>query len=166
MLKRERKAMRKRFLSPNFDKENHSITGMSEAKEENIHSQRGDISQFATPIKEELGRVSILDKMLYKNHFDSYDSRSPISMSVFEEKDYHGITPVRRFLGASHKISPEESELEIGGDIKFGPNEISPYHDRFKSIWRSCIENDDKKSSFGLNQHPKGFGKVITKRTP
>ena len=158
--------MRKRFISPSFDKENYEMLNTNEAKEEIMHCRREDLSQFATPVKEEANKISILDKMLYKNHFDSYDSRSPINISVFEEKEYHGIVPIRKILGSNHKIQSEDCESEIGGDVKFGENELSPFQEKFKNIWRSCIDNGDRKHYDGQNDHPKGFGKVLTKRTP
>ncbi|CAI2368544.1 unnamed protein product [Moneuplotes crassus] len=166
MSKREKKAMRKRLLSPNFDKENHSILNMNEIKEEEINSRRENLSQFNTPLRGEANNSSILDKMLYKNCFDSCDSKSPIHLSMYEEKDFEqDIAPITKFLGSHRNILAEDYESEIGGEVKFEANELSPLQDNFRNIWRSCIDSDEKKHISKISHQPRELEKMPAKRS-
>lgn len=162
--KRDRKALRKRLGSPNFDKENQSILNMNDSKDHHFHSRRENLSQFNTPIKEEGGRYSILDRMLYKNDFESSDSKSYINMSIYD-KSSNGATPNKKILGSPFKIRVEDLESVMGQD-KLEENGFSPFQDKYRTIWRSYNDSDEKKHAPRLHNLSKALDKVVVRRSP
>ena len=72
--KRDLKTMRKRLESPGVEVPNSEsgsvILGIPEAKNE-FHKEK--LLKFETPLREDIGRFSILDQMFHKNCFDSLD---------------------------------------------------------------------------------------------
>lgn len=158
--------MSKRFDSPCSDG-SHSDSGslslgIPEAKDV---LYREKLPKFDTPLREDISRPSILDQMLYKNYFDSCDGKSSVSMSIYDEK-IQPHSSFKKILESPYKIRGDELESVHGGDLKLEVTPLSPFQDKFKNIWRSCIDSDEKKPAHRLNAHPKGMPKVTIRRSP